>query len=219
MRSTEYVTSCNLNEKVERWKDLSYQHSKERTNLELNIKRTALLVLDVQDYFASQTGSCFLPASKTIVPRIIDTIHIFKKNNAKIVLTKHVHHDTNNMFKRFYGKQIEANDTGVNIVREIHNIVPNALVLEKASYDAFLNTELEFLLKNDGIEQVLISGCMTHLCCDSTARAAFDRGFEVYFGIDLTFTSQEEFHIASLRNMASGIAKLISSEQIEGNKT
>ncbi len=47
---------------------------------------------------------------------------------------------------------------------------------------------------------------MTHLCCETTARAAFTRGYEVYFSIDGTATYNHEFHLGTLMNLAHGFA-------------
>ena len=47
---------------------------------------------------------------------------------------------------------------------------------------------------------------MTHLCCETTARVAFTRGYEVFFSIDGTATYNRKFHLGSLVNLAHGVA-------------
>jgi len=51
-----------------------------------------------------------------------------------------------------------------------------------------------------------VCGVMTHLCCETTARSAFIRGFKTYFTIDGTATYNEQFHMASLINLSHGFA-------------
>ncbi len=55
---------------------------------------------------------------------------------------------------------------------------------------------------------------MTHLCCETTARSAFVRGFEVFFTIDGTATYNKEFHFATLHNLAHGFALPILVDEI-----
>ena len=88
-------------------------------------------------------------------------------------------------------------------------------IIQKERYDAFWKTPLDVFLKNEGVEQVIISGVMTHLCCETTARSAFMRDYKVFFTIDGTATYTEELHMASLLNLAHGFAKTILCMEIK----
>ena len=81
-------------------------------------------------------------------------------------------------------------------------------IIRKSQYDAFYQTRLEEMLHQRQVRQVVISGVMTHLCCETTARSAFMRGFEVFFLVDGTATYTTEYHRASLVNLAHGFATL-----------
>ena len=52
----------------------------------------------------------------------------------------------------------------------------------------------------------MIAGVLTHLCCETTARSAFVRGFKVFFTVDGTATYYEDFHRATLLNLSHGFA-------------
>jgi bifunctional isochorismate lyase/aryl carrier protein len=92
--------------------------------------------------------------------------------------------------------------------------IENAFQVEKTQYDAFLHTSLEEILHAQQIEQVVITGVMTHLCCETTARSAFMRGFEVFFTVDGTATYNEELHRASLLTLSHGFAVPVSVEEL-----
>jgi bifunctional isochorismate lyase/aryl carrier protein len=81
-----------------------------------------------------------------------------------------------------------------------------AILVVKSQYDAFFNTELERILAERGVSHVVICGVMTHLCCETTARSAFMRGFDVWFTIDGTATYNEDFHMATLLNLTHGFS-------------
>ena len=55
---------------------------------------------------------------------------------------------------------------------------------------------------------------MTNLCCETTARDAFMRGFRVYFLLDGTATCTEEYHLATLKNLAYGFAYIVTCEEM-----
>ena len=99
----------------------------------------------------------------------------------------------------------------------------NGIVLKKSQYDAFYDTSLEDVLKKNRVSQVVICGVMTHLCCETTARSAFMRGFEVFFTVDGTATYNKNFHLATLLNLSHGFAtptlvnELLTSLRNDGN--
>ncbi|MCS3902741.1 nicotinamidase-related amidase [Methylohalomonas lacus] len=74
---------------------------------------------------------------------------------------------------------------------ELHEQVagrPSNLHIEKNLPGSFTNTGLENWLKQNQIDTVTISGYMTHMCCDTTARQAVHRGYKVEFLSDATGT-------------------------------
>jgi isochorismate hydrolase len=87
-------------------------------------------------------------------------------------------------------------------------------IVRKSQYDAFHGTSLEADLRVSGVGEVVITGVMAHLCCETTARSAFTRGFEVFFTIDGTATYTEAFHLATLLNLSHGFAVPVLCEEI-----
>jgi len=64
------------------------------------------------------------------------------------------------------------------------------------------------------IEDLVISGVMTNMCCESTTRDAYYRDFRVHFLADATGTVTEAMHRASLLNLSFGFARVTTTEQI-----
>jgi len=65
---------------------------------------------------------------------------------------------------------------------------PHDLLVHKSLPGSFTGTELETWLRERGVRTVVIAGYMTQMCCDTTARQAMHRGFEVEFLSDATGT-------------------------------
>ena len=65
---------------------------------------------------------------------------------------------------------------------------PRDILIDKHLPGSFTGTGLDEWLKERGIDTVSIAGYMTHMCCDTTARQAFHRGYKVEFLKDATGT-------------------------------
>ncbi|HKP17924.1 MAG TPA: isochorismatase family cysteine hydrolase [Gaiellaceae bacterium] len=79
---------------------------------------------------------------------------------------------------------------------------PGELVVNKTSRGAFASTALEHVLRNMGVETLVVAGVSTSSCVESTAREAADRGFGVVIVEDATAEFDEESHEASLCQFA-----------------
>jgi len=92
--------------------------------------------------------------------------------------------------------------------------LPNEKVIFKHRYSAFYNTDLETVLRCLNVEDLVISGVMTNLCCESTTRDAYHRDYRVFFLADGTGSVNEEMHVASLLNLAFGFAFVTAASEI-----
>ena len=93
-----------------------------------------------------------------------------------------------------------------------HELIPSIgyraedTLISKHRYDAFVETDLEKILKGHGATEVVLVGVLTNLCVETTARSAFIRDFRVRVLLDATATVSERLHLASLMNLAFGFA-------------
>lgn len=172
--------------------------------IQFRMERSALLVLDMQDYFLRELSHAFIPSAPAILPNIQLLIANYHSANHPIIFTRHLNTRADaGMMSQWWRDSIRA-DSPDSFITAFDT--RQDTVMTKSQYDAFYNTRLEETLKGRGVEQVVITGVMTHLCCETTARSAFMRGFEVFFCIDGTATYTEEVHRASLLNLAHGFA-------------
>jgi nicotinamidase-related amidase len=114
--------------------------------------------------------------------------------------------------KRWWGSSIEEKSPRSRLVPDY--AAKRGEVIVKHNYDAFFQTCLERRLRAKHIRQVLICGVLTNACCETTARSAFMRGFEVYVLKDATSTYTKRMHNAALLNLAYGFAVLMNVNQV-----
>jgi len=182
----------------------------------LDLPRAALLVVDMQRYFVDPASSGCLPWAAQVVGRVGALVSFFRARGRPVVFTVHAHapdgSDGGNMAWWWDGLLREG-----TWAAELHPaIVPaeGEPVLRKNRYDAFLGTDLDGILRRGGVTDLVVTGCKTNLCCETTARDAFCRDYRVKFAADATATVTEPMHLASLRNLAYGFADVVTVQEI-----
>ncbi len=209
-----YVTQDNLKEKAQEW--LGKIAPFNQHEMELNKERSALLVIDMQKFFLDPSSPTFTSGGLAIVPNLKMLVKEFRQANRPVIYTCHVHHpegiDAGIMKWWWQGMCIEGTPES-RVIDEIAPL-PNEKIVYKRRYSAFYNTDLETVLRCLKIEDLVITGIMTNMCCESTARDAYFRDYRVFFLADGTGTIDEEMHLASLLNLAFGFAFVTTAEWI-----
>lgn len=175
--------------------------------------KAALLLLDLQQVFLHPSSHAYLPASEAILPALVEVAQAFERIRQSIFFTQHLNTiDDARLMSSWWRELI----TPAHPFAEIHPaFLPFAQnVIRKTQYDAFYNTPLEESLCQQGITQIVIGGVMTHLCCETTARSAFQRGFTTFFLVDGTATYNEFYHQATLLNLTQGFASPLFCHQV-----
>lgn len=137
----------------------------------------ALLVIDVQnEYF---TGALPITHPTGHLDRILEVMDAATGRIPMVV----IQHTFTQPDKPFF----QRGTPGWDLHPEVAGRPRDALV-EKNLPGSFTGTGLEEWLRKRGISTVAIAGYMTHMCCDTTARQAVHRGFNVEFLSDATGT-------------------------------
>ena len=200
----KYFTSASITRTAEEMLARIKQAVKLR-DIRINAGTSALLVLDMQKYFFDKASHALVPGGEAIVSRIKELGEQYIKKGYPVIYTKHLNIARDARLMAVWWKDlIEEKNSLSGIIDELD--VSKGTLLIKSQYDAFYNTELEEILEKRRIRQVIICGVMTHLCCETTARSAFMRGFEVFFPVDGTATYNMAFHMAALLNLSHGFA-------------
>jgi nicotinamidase-related amidase len=209
-----YVTSDSLKDKSGEW--LNKIKAFNTHKMELNSETSALLVIDMQDFFLDESSLTFTCGGLAILPKLKELISAFRDVGRPVIYTRHVHNpqlnDAGIMGWWWEGICLEGSPES-----EVHKSIapqPEDKVIFKHRYSAFYNTDLETVLRCLKVEDLVITGIMTNLCCESTARDSYFRDYRVFFPADGTGSVTEEMHLASLLNLAFGFAYVTECEEI-----
>ena len=174
----------------------------------------ALLVLDMQVYFLSPDSHAFVPSAPSILPGILRLIDSFHNASQPVIFTRHLNTMENaGMMANWWRELLTGEHPQARLIEEL--TIEAETILEKSQYDAFYDTDLDERLRSAGVSDVVVTGVMTHLCCETTARSAFMRGYRVWFTVDGTATYNSDFHLAALRNLAHGFATPVLVSQVQ----
>jgi len=182
-----------------------------REDFVLDIKKAALLVIDMQKYFCDNDGKAYVPGADIVKKRIHDMIDAFSNAGQPIIFTRHLD-APGSLMERWWKENLKEDDPQSKITRDFDT--GKGEILKKHQYDAFQDTDLEKNLRKQNVEQLVICGVLTNLCCESTARSAFMRGFEVYLVTDATATYKKEMYDGTLLNLSYGFAILVKTKEV-----
>jgi nicotinamidase-related amidase len=138
----------------------------------------ALLVIDIQrEYFEGA-----LPIRHPVghLGNILKVMDAAKDAKIPVVVVRHHQPDPDSPIFRKGSDMWQLHD-------EVESR-PRDVLIDKQLPGSFTNTPLDEFLKERNVDTVTIAGYMTQMCCDTTARQAFHRGYKVEFLRDATGT-------------------------------
>ena len=140
--------------------------------------KEALIIIDVQnDYFPG--GTCELSKPLEAEKKIMEWIDDSRKVGRKIVYIQHINPPDDYFF-------LEGT-WGVEISDRIKPSQDDKVIV-KHYPNSFLETDLDAYLKSIGVTELIVCGMMTHMCVDTTVRAAMDYGYSVKLVADACAT-------------------------------
>ena len=188
----------------------SQSKTEKRKRRKDNIK-PALIVVDMQNVFLGSTNNGI------VTENCVKLIKEFHKYKLPVFLTQH--HDPNpenSVLCKWFNSPIRKNTPEWELIPEIKNILSKGdiLIQNKTTYDSFLGTNLNKYLIGLNVNSIVICGCMTNLCGETTARSAFCHNFNVWFPEDANGTLEEAMHLRSIENLRFGFAKICTTEKL-----
>ena len=209
-----YVKPDNITMKTSLWKKELATY--DVRGMKHNCTSSALLVVDMQNYFLSENCGAWMAATPAILPNVCRLVDAFRGAGRPVIFTTHVHENLEKdggMMAEWWQELIMKGTFDAEMFAAF-DPRDNEKVIKKTRYSAFFDTDLDSYLVSLGVKELVISGVMTNLCCESTARDAFFRDYRVFFIMDATAAVSEEFHLSSLRNLAYGFAAITDAGTI-----
>jgi nicotinamidase-related amidase len=185
---------------------------------DLRAARTALVVIDLMHSYVENT-----PCAAEIVAPVNRLARNLRGSGGTVVWVLPAPMADNPLLTAVWGedhaRQIAADTQPDNpAAAAAAGLVRRAddLVVEKSAYSAFFpgRCPLPELLRARGIDTVLITGVLTNICCESSARDAMTLGFRVVMVADANAARSDEEHRAALYNVMRNFGDVRASDDL-----
>jgi ureidoacrylate peracid hydrolase len=188
----------------------------------LDAKRTALLVIDMQNAFVAPGAPIEVPGARDVVPAINRLSAELRRRSVPVIWVLHQNSgDWTGFFDVLVrpenrARAAQALSAGSELQkpwREL-DIAPGDLRVTKNRYSALIAgaSDLGTMLKQRGIDTLLIAGTKTNVCCECTARDAMMLDYKVVLLCDCTAALSDEEHLATLENVIQQFGDVMTAD-------
>ncbi|HEX2927531.1 MAG TPA: hydrolase [Ruminiclostridium sp.] len=180
----------------------------------INAEKTALVVIDLQKGIASRQGAPY--TSTQVIENATGLVNAFSQKGAFVVLVRLSSADGKDLLK----PDTDLKPNPVQLPEGWDSFIPelsgfgNAHIITKKQWGAFFGTDLDLQLRRRGIDTIVLCGVSTNIGVDTTAREAFQLGYNQIFAEDAMTASTQEEHDYVCKYIFPRIGKIRSSEEI-----
>jgi Amidases related to nicotinamidase len=185
--------------------------------LEIDNKSTALVVIDLQKGIASMGRNLVPYDANTVIKNASELAESFRKHNMPVFLV-HVVPDKGAMLN------VLADDSAWSGSSEMPpdftDIVPELgpkdhdVVISKKQWGAFYGTDLELRLRRGEVKTIILCGISTTHGVESTARFAYEMGFQQIFAEDAMTAMTKEMHESTINNVFKKMGRVRKTSEI-----
>jgi ureidoacrylate peracid hydrolase len=193
----------------------------------IDAARTALVVVDMQNYFVAEGFPLEVPLARGIVSNVNRLARAVRAAGGTVAWVQmtvagalqhwanyHKHMLTPERLKTRLSHLDEAAE-GFALYPRLEPL-PTDLRVKKNKYSAFIpgSSNIDTQLRSRGIESLLITGTLTNVCCESTARDAMMLDYRVIMLADGNASLTDEEHTASLANFLLFFGDVLNTDEI-----
>lgn len=187
--------------------------------------RTALLVIDLQEFFMAPGMPMEVPAARDVVPNVNRLAGAVRDAGGIVVWVRMTADPDGPRWGAFFelrpdwmeeamSELLLPGQPGHELWADLA-VQPADLVVDKTRFSAFIqgSSDLDALLRERGIDTVLVTGTLSDVCCGSTARDALMLDYRVAFVSDGNAARDELTHAATLFSLAGVFADVPSTDE------
>jgi ureidoacrylate peracid hydrolase len=174
-------------------------------------RKTALVVIDMQNHFMAPGYMAETPAAREIVPAVNKLAAGVRAMGGHVIWIQNSTNDTWESWSVYHNylmtlDRAKQRYASMDEAAEGHKLyptlepLPEDTKMPKKRFSAFIqgSSDIERTLRARGIDTLLIAGTATQVCCESTARDACMLNYKTLMIADANATSSDELHNASL---------------------
>ena len=182
----------------------------------INAEKSALVLIDLQNGITAREVSPSPYTSEEVIQNASRLVNAFSEKGAFIVLVRVSTIDGKDMVK----PKTDLKVTGMKYPEGWDSLVPeiattkNAHIVTKRQWGAFYGTDLDLQLRRRGIETIILGGISTNIGVDTTAREAYQHGYNQIFVEDAMTAVTKEEHEYVCKYIFPRIGKIRTTKEI-----
>jgi len=178
----------------------------------------ALLVVDMQNDFVRAGAPLEVPDARATIPAQQRLLERFRTQGLPVVYTRFLSYEDDNLLWLWspqchpdsracwpgHLRSYDDADGLLDCAAVIDELAPapNDLVVDKYGYGAFHGTDLDDLLRAKDVGSLVVTGTVTQICVEESAREAFHHGYRTTVVADAVSSHVPDLHAATLKNFA-----------------
>jgi len=191
----------------------------------LEARRTALVIIDMQNAFVAPGAPIEVPGARDIVPNINRLAAALRKRGVPVVWVLHQNAPDGGDWMPFFDVFVKPENRAraaqaLSAGSELQtlwaglNAAPGDVRVTKNRYSALIAgaSDLGTLLKQRGIDTLLLAGTKTNVCCECTARDAMMLDYKVVLLCDCTAALSDDEHLATLENVIQQFGDVMTAD-------
>jgi len=197
----------------------------------LNPSKTALIIVDMQNEFLREGGAVYIPNTKKSIENHQELIRTCRGRNIPVFYIKYITPPVPTIWREFanafaepplkgcwkgFKRYFSDVDKELDVTDIIDEIYPESedCIVEKNWFDSFWASPLESYLRALNIEYVIITGVVTEVCVEATAKGAYFRNFYTVVVSDAVSSAVPEYHNMVLELLGKRWARVISTTEV-----
>ena len=179
----------------------------------IDINKTAMVVIDLQEGIAKRRD--LKPYSgEEVVEKTIKLVKEFRKNDGEVFLIRVSFDEKDGLKPTLDENAIYPYTEGWDVLLPELTEIEGTKIITKRQWGAFYGTDLELQLRRRGIETIILCGIATGIGVDTTAREAYQRGFNQIFVSDAMTGISEEENDYVIKNIFPRIGRIRTTSEV-----
>lgn len=195
---------------------------------QINPKRTALIVVDLQNGFMAPGQPAEVPVAREIVGNVNALASTIRARGGLVVFTQHtLDAETaiawsvwrGNFATGDWGRRMEEAFTSGRYGHQLWpdlDVRPEDIAIHKYRFSAFIqgSSNLDAILRQRGIDTIIVTGTVTNVCCESTTRDAMMMNYKCVMVSDANAALTDEEHNATLVSVMARFSDVRSTAEV-----
>jgi nicotinamidase-related amidase len=194
------------------------------------VRNPALVVVDMQNDFVRQGAPLEVPDARATIDANRRLISAFRERGRPVLFTRFISRQTDNLLWLWspechpdanccwpgHMRRYRDREVPLEAVAIIDEFVTEAddIIIDKYGYGAFHDTPLDDRLKALRVTSLVVTGTVTQICVEETARQAFHHGYHTTIAADAVSSFAPDLHAATLKNFAMKFGWVAETDDI-----